>query len=142
MNQQEKHYAALAPLLALAGIFAHPAASPLLALGLFFIFYWRGMKQAQRTALRAADIAFSAQLYLIGVSLVLALYYKFDPGSAGLIRQVMVSATWAVLAWLVLSLLYGTLQALRGRTVRYPLSLRISERVFDAVRRRPDGEKS
>lgn len=139
MNQQEKRYAALAPILALAGVFAHPAASPLLALALFFVFYWRGMILAQRIALRAADLSFTAQLYLILGSLVLALYYNFNPDSGTVVRQLMGLLTLAVLAWLIVSLLVGTVQAFRGRAIHYPLSLRIAERVFDAVSRKQEG---
>lgn len=136
MNQQEKHYAALAPVLALAGVFAHPVASPLLPMVLFFIFYWKQMQLAQRIALRAADLAFSAQLYLIAGSMLLAVYYNFNPGSDALIRQLLSLLTLSVLVWMVVSLLLGIIQALRGQAMRYPLSLRIAERVFDAVRQR------
>ena len=78
MIQQEKHYAALAPIMALTGVFAHPAASTVLPLILFFIFRWRNMEFAKLVALRAADLAFSVQLYLVIASALLGQPFYFS----------------------------------------------------------------
>ena len=74
MQQQEKHYAALAPIMALAGVFAHPVASTLLPLILFFFFNWKQMSFARLVALRAADLAFSMQVIIFLSSVLLMVY--------------------------------------------------------------------
>lgn len=133
MVQQEKHYAALAPMMALAGIFAHPMASTLLPLILFFIFYWRRMEQAQLIALRAADLAFTAQLFMVTISLLYAGYFNLYPTSEDTARLLVTLTTLVVIIYMVVSLLIATIQTFRGKSFKYFLSLRIAERVFNAV---------
>jgi hypothetical protein len=133
MVQQEKHYAALAPMMALAGVFAHPMASTILPLILFFIFYWRRMELAQLIALRAADLAFTAQLFMVIVSLLYAGYFSLYPTSEETGRLLITTTTLVVLIYMIVSLLIGTIQTFRGKAFKYVLSLRIAERVFNAV---------
>lgn len=133
MVQQEKHYAALAPIMALMGMFAHPVASTVLPLILFFIFYWRRMELAQLIALRAADLAFTVQLIMVTVSLVFAGYFSMYPTPELQAHQIYSVTTFAVLIIMLVSLVIGTVQAFRGKAIKYYLSLRIAERVFNAV---------
>ncbi|MGD8925203.1 MAG: DUF4870 domain-containing protein [Thioalkalispiraceae bacterium] len=133
MVQQEKHYAALAPILALAGIFAHPVASTVLPLILFFIFYWRRMELAQLVAIRAADLAFTVQLFMVVISLLFAGYFSLYPTSEQSAHRLVTYTTVIVLIFMIVSLLVATVQAFRGKAFKYVLSLRIAERVFNAV---------
>ena len=133
MFQQEKIYAALAPIMALTGIFAHPIASTLLPLILFFIFYWRKMTLAQLIALRAADLAFTAQLFVVTTSLLFAGYFSLYPTTEQDAHHLFTLTTTAILIYLVVSLIIGTVQAFRGKAFNYFLSLKIAERIFNAV---------
>jgi len=133
MVQQEKHYAALAPIMAIMGVFAHPVASTILPLILFFIFYWRRMELAQLIALRAADLAFTVQLFMVTASLLFAGYFSLYPTTAETGQRLITLTTLAVLIYMLASLVFGTVQAFRGKATKYFLSLRIAERVFNAV---------
>jgi len=132
MTQQEKHYAALAPIMALAGVFAHPAASTILPLILFFIFNWRKLDFARLVALRAADLAFSVQLYLIVASALLAAVISFYPMTDQQAHGIYTNITFVVVVFLIVSLIAGTIQSFRGKALKYILSLKIAERVFFA----------
>ena len=79
MIQQEKHYAALAPILALMGLFIHPMASTILPLILFFIFYWLGREAAQLVALRTADLVFTVQLFRAVIWLLFTVGINYVP---------------------------------------------------------------
>jgi len=138
MVQQEKHYAALAPIMALMGIFAHPVASTVLPLILFFIFYWRRMELAQLIALRAADLAFTIQLVLVVASLLFAGYFSLYPTPEQDAHRLVTLTTFAVLIYMIVSLVIGTVQTFRGVTFKYFLSLRIAERIFNAVSSKQD----
>jgi len=131
--QQEKHYAALAPLMAITGIFAHPVASTMLPLILFFIFYWRKMELAQLIALRAADLAFTAQLFMVTASLLFAGYFSLYPTTEHDAHRLVTITTLIVLIYMVASFLIGTIQAFRGKAFKYFLSLKIAERIYNAV---------
>ncbi len=133
MVQQEKHYAALAPIMALMGIFAHPVASTVLPLILFFIFYWRRMDLAQTIALRAADLAFTIQLFFVITSLVIAIYFSQFPSTEATVHRVVTISSLALVGYLIAALLIGTVQAFRGNAIKYYLSLRIAERIYNAV---------
>jgi len=133
MVQQEKHYAALAPIMALMGIFAHPVASTVLPLILFFIFYWRRMELAQSIALRTADLAFTIQLVLVVASLLFAGYFSLYQTTEQDAHRLVTLTTSAVLIYMIVSLVIGTVQAFRGVAFQYFLSLRIAERIFNAV---------
>jgi len=133
LYQQEKNYAALAPLMAITGVFAHPVASTVLPLILFFIFYWRKMELAQLIALRAADLAFTAQLFMVTVSLIFAgvlSLYQITKQDA---HNIFILTTIVVLIYMIVSLLIGTVQAFRGKAFKYFLSLKIAERIYTAV---------
>lgn len=133
MQQKEKHYAALAPLLSLAGIFAHPIASIIIPLILFFIFYWRRLELAQTIALRTADLAFSVMLFLVVTDLLLLAYVSVYPTTQDQAHTIGKIKTFAILVYMIGYLIAATIQALRGKTIRFYLSLRIAERVFIAV---------
>lgn len=128
MLQQEKQYATLAPIMSLAGIFAHPAASIALPLILFFIFNWRNMDFARRTAIRAADLAFTVYLFLILSSALLAAYISFNPMTDVQAHNITMNITIAAVLYLGISLLIGTVQSFRGKSFNYILSLKIAER--------------
>ena len=130
MTQQEYQYAALAPVMALAGVFAHPMASTLLPLVLFFIFKYRNMDFAKLVALRAADMAFSVQLYLVLVSALLAAYISYFPTPEQDIRFVMSSITFVAVGVLIVSLSVAAIQSFRGKAMNHYLSLKIGERVL------------
>ncbi len=131
MIQQEKHYAALAPIMALAGVFVHPAASTVLPLILYFIFAWRKMEFSRLTALRAADLAFSVQVFLVLGSLLLTLYAAYNPMPQNEIQLIVRYFTLITVGYLVISLAIGILQAFRGKAFSYPLSLKIAERLLN-----------
>lgn len=128
MINQEKHYAALAPVMALAGVFAHPLSSAILPLILFFIFNWRNMDFARLVALRAADLAFSVQLFLILASALLAAYMSFYPMTIQQAHAITSNITLAAVIYLIISFVAGTIQAFRGSAFKYILSLKIAER--------------
>lgn len=133
MVQQEKHYAALAPVLALMGVFIHPVASTALPLILFFVFYWLRRESAQLVALRTADLVFTVQLFRAIVWLVFTVGFNFVPTTAQTAIRLDTLIIMAIFIFLLVSLAYGTVQTLRGKPFRYFLSLRIAERVYNAV---------
>ena len=136
MIQQEKQYAALAPIMALAGVFAHPVASTVLPLILFFIFNWRNMDFARMVALRAADLAFSIQLFLVLASALLVAYLSFNPMTEQQAHGIFTNVTLIAVAYLIVSLVAGAIQAMRGVEFKYILSLKIAERVLSAYNKR------
>ncbi len=133
MFQQEKNYAALAPIMAVAGVFAHPVASTILPLMLFFIFYWRKMELAQLIALRAADLAFTVQLFMVIASLLFAGYLSLYPTTEHDAHRIVTITTLVVIIYMITSLLIGVIQAFRNKAFNYILSLKIAERIFNAV---------
>lgn len=136
MAQQENNYAALAPIMALAGVFAHPMASTLLPLALFFFLNWKQMAFARLVALRAADLAFTMQIIILLSSVLLMLYLSFFPMPEQQVRGVTSLITLAVILYMSISLLIGIVQAFRGKAFSYFISLKIGERVFDAMRKK------
>ena len=135
MAQQEKKYAPLAPILAITGVFAHPVASTVLPLLVFFIFYWRKMERAQLIALRAADLAFTAQMFIVTVSLIFLGIFSIYPVTEQVAHRLFTLTTVVVLLYVLVSLLIGTVQAFRGKSFTYFLSLKIAERIFNSVRK-------
>jgi hypothetical protein len=136
MTSQEQKYAALAPIMSLAAIFAHPIASTALPLILFFIFHWQRMEYARLIALRAADLAFSVQLYLVFATLLLAGYLKFRPLPLSDVQSIVGAITLILIIYLIISLLAGIVQSFRGKAITYYFSMRIGERVFNALQSR------
>jgi hypothetical protein len=130
MSQQQKQYAALAPIMAMAGVFAHPAASTVLPLLLYFIFRWRNMDFAGLVALRTADIAFSVLLFLMLASMLLTLYLNYNPMPQNEIQGIIRFLTLVTVGYLIISLGIGIVQAFRGKAINYFLSLRIAERIL------------
>lgn len=130
MAQQEKHYAALAPIMALAGVFVAPVASTILPLILYFIFRKRNMEFAKLVALRAADMAFSIQFLLILASGLLAAWLFFYPMPNQQAQQIISNLTFVAIVCLIASLLMAAIQSFRGKAMNYVLSLRIAERLL------------
>jgi hypothetical protein len=91
------------------------------------------MELAQLIALRAADLAFTVQLFLVVISLLFAGYFSLSPTSEQAAHRLVTYSTIVVLIFMIVSLLIGTVQAFRGKAFKYVLSLRIAERVFNAV---------
>jgi len=133
LSQTDKKFAALAPLMAIAGIFAHPVASTVLPLLVFFIFYWRKMEQAQLIALRAADLAFTAQMFIVMMSLLFAGFISLYSSIQFNIHQLFTLVTILVLVYVIGSLLTATIMAFRGKTFNHFLSLKLSERIYIAL---------
>jgi len=128
--KQEKQYAALAPLLALAGIFIHPMATTILPLILYFLFNWRRMGFARLVAIRAADLGFTIHLFLIISSALLGLYINYNPMPGQEAQAINQNVTLVFVVYLMVSLLIGAVQAFRGKAFSYILSLKIAERLF------------
>jgi len=95
--------------MAITGVFAHPVASTILPLIVFFIFYWRKMELAQLIALRAADLAFTAQMFIVTVSLLLLGVIYLFPATQLDTRQIFTLTTFILLIYVILSLLIGTM---------------------------------
>ena len=133
MEIQERQYAALAPLLAFAGIFAHPVASTVLPLILFFLFRWWNKPHAAILALRTADLAFTVQLSIIISSLLLLLYMSFMPLPEVWAQRIMTIITMVFLSYFVISLILAIVLGIRGEVIKYWISFRIAERVFAAL---------
>jgi hypothetical protein len=130
MSQQQKQYAALAPIMAMAGVFAHPAASTVLPLILYFIFRWRNMDFAGLVAIRTADIAFSVLLFLMLASMLLTVYLHYNPMPQHEIQGIIRFLTLVTVGYLIISLVIGIIQAFRGKAINYLLSLKIAERIL------------
>lgn len=130
MPQPQKQYAALAPIMAMAGVFAHPAASTVLPLILYFIFRWRNMDFAGLVALRTADVAFSVLLFLMLASTLLTLYLNYNPMPQHEIQGIIRFLTLVTVGYLIISLALGIVQAFRGKAINYFLSLKIAERIL------------
>lgn len=135
MLQQEKQYAALAPIMALAGIFAHPFATTLLPLALFFFYNWRKMEFAARVALRATDLAFSVQIFLFLASALLLAYMSIDPLPVRQAEDMTSHITLIAVGYLIISFVIAAIQAVRGKAFTNILSLKIAERILFATSR-------
>ncbi len=131
MATQEQKYAALAPILSLAGMFALPIASTLLPILLFFIFYWQKQAFASRVAIRAADLSFSIQLYIFLGSFLIIGFSHIQPIAETTAQRVMTGLTLVLLIYLVVSLVIAAVQAFRGQAFSYILSLKIAERILN-----------
>ena len=134
MNEKEKRYAALAPLLAIAGIFIHPAASTLLPLMMFLLLHRQAKVDASTIALRAADVVFSAQLIIILANLFVGLLFNLESVSAQAAQSILLVINITVLAYLMISLTISAVQAFRGQVYRHVISFRLAERVLSTFR--------
>lgn len=130
MQQFERHFGVLAPILALAGIFIDPYATTLIPLIMFFIYHWQKMEFARLVALRVVDLAFSMQLFLILGSLLLLIYMSFRPLPIEQAREMTANMTIVVVVYLTGSLLLAAVYAWRGKPFNNALSLRIAERII------------
>ncbi len=137
VDLQQRQYAALAPVFALAGVFIHPSASTLIPFILFFIFRKLNKPFAEGVALRTADLAFTIQLAIMLFSLGLRLALFFISISTQLASQLMSLFTVIVLVYFAVSLVIGGVQAVRGQVFRYWVSFRIAERIFTALDKKP-----
>ena len=136
MNEKEKRYAALAPLLAIAGIFIHPAASTLLPLLMFVILHRQAKVDASTIALRAADLVFSAQLVIMLANLFVGLLFNLLSFSVQAAQTILLVINMTVLIYLMISLAIAAVQAFRGQGYRHLISFRLAERVLSAYRAR------
>lgn len=136
MDEKQRSYAALAPVLAIAGVFVHPMASAILPLIMFLIFHRSGKVDASTIALRSADLVFTGQLLIIIGSLVISLMYNVLAITATLAQQIYLSMSVLILVYLVISLFYAAVMAFRGRVISHVFSFRLAERVFTAYQAR------
>jgi uncharacterized Tic20 family protein len=142
LDKQEKQYAALTPILTIAGIFAHPMASVILPLVMFFIFYWRRKTNASLVAIRCADLAFSIQLTIIITSLLVMLAMSVFSITQQEARIVMTSVTVVLLLYMTLSLALATFMVFRDKIFRHWFSFRIGERLLKTLRQGKTLEES
>jgi len=131
-DTKQRQYMALAPLASLAGIFIDPLASTIAPLLLYFIFRNK-QPNAGITALRAADLAFSIQLWIVLISLILMLGISINVVSTSQTQQMMGIATTLILVIFMVSLLYAAYQAFTGKMCTYIISFKIAERVLGLV---------
>ena len=139
LDFQERQYAALAPSLALAGIFIHPVASTLIPFVMFLIYRQLQKGFAGETALRTADLAFSIQIWIMLTSLGVMLAMSSNAITTGQAESLQRAATVLVLAYFVVSLIIAGVQAFRGQSFKHWLSFRLAERVFSALQKPKQG---
>ena len=137
---KQRQYMALAPLTGLAGIFIDPLASTIAPLILFFIFR-NTRANVATTALRTADLAFSIQLWIVLISLVLMLGLSVDMVSTNQAQQMMGMATTIILVMFVVSLLFATYHAFNGKIFKHIISFKIAERVLGLVDKKKSAEQ-
>ena len=140
-NNKQRSYMALAPLASLAGIFINPLASTAAPLILYFIFSSSRPKVA-KVALQTADLAFSIQLWIMLISLILMLGISLDWITANEAREMMGTATSVILVIFLVSLLFALYQAANGRTCTHVFSFKIAERVLNLVKNKNSEKKS
>jgi hypothetical protein len=140
--RKTRQMAALSPLLSAAGLFIHPVACTLLPF-VYYLFLRRGSRELAKTvALRTADLAFTVQIFLILVGLglhLLALLSGNDPAGFGR-WQLLLGGIIAV--YFFANLIIALVLAWRGSAWRFPLSLRLAERIFAALGKRPAADPS
>ena len=130
MRQNEKHYATLAPVMALAGVFAHPYAAMLIPLFLFFIYFWCRMEFAGLVALRAADLALTVQLLIFFGGILLVIYVTYNPLPTWQVKEISSLLTFAAVIYLIISLVLDAIMAVQGKSLKNFLSLKIAERIL------------
>lgn len=135
MRQNEKHYATLAPVMALAGVFAHPYAAMLIPLVLFFIYYWCRLEFAGLVALRAADLALTIQLLIFFGGVLLVTYVTYKPLPTWQVKELSSLLTFSAVIYLVISLVLDAIMAVQGKSLKNFLSLRIAERILHTLTR-------
>lgn len=129
-SKQQRHYAAIASIMTLAGMFIHPVAATIIPVVLYILYSWRQMLFARLVALRAADLAFSVQLYLILASALLAALTWVKPISESDVHSMMTTITLSAVAYMALSLIIAAVQAFRCKSFQHILSLKIAERLL------------
>lgn len=137
ISVRERQIASLGPLFSVAGLFAVPAASTLAPFILFLFLRKRSLPFATQHALRAADLAFSIHLLVLVTGLGLMLLAALFPGQLPFAPEAMTRGLGLFFLAAYLSLMVvGWIQALRGKPIRYVISFRLAERIFDALGRR------
>lgn len=137
----QRSYMALAPLSSLAGIFIDPLASTVIPLILFFIFRDSRPKVGQ-VGLQTADLAFSIQLWIVLISLVLMQGISLEWITAREAEVITTQATSIILVLFVVSLLFALYQAINGRTCTHLFSFKIAERILTQISSPEDKDKS
>lgn len=112
------------------GVFIHPAATSLLPFVLYLLLRKRSSAFISLSALRAADLAFSVYIWLTLKDLALIGMSHTQSMAHYVTAENHRLATIVLLAYLLSSLAIGLVQALRGKSFRYPLSFRIAERIL------------
>lgn len=128
MLRSETRFAALVPLLTLASMMIDPIVTTLVPLVAFFIFHKLQRGHERLISLRTADLAFTAQIYILIANFVIGgMVYlqQIASSEAGRLYSLL---TFVIIFYLVTMLLYGMVQALRGQMPGYLLSLRLGER--------------
>lgn len=122
--------AGLGPVLSAAGVFIHPIAITLLPFIIFLLTRNRPDNSVSLAALRATDFAFSVYLFFFLKDLVI-FFLATIQATAHLATQGNVHLVTSVLLYFLLTMLaVGTLQAVRCKPFRYPLSFRLAERIL------------
>ncbi|MDH5633453.1 MAG: hypothetical protein OEZ10_10730 [Gammaproteobacteria bacterium] len=136
MDEKQRRYAALAPILAIAGIFIDPTVSAVLPLVIFFVLHRFGKTEASTVAIRAADLVFTAVLLIILISLVLTLLAGGFHLSVKTVSIISFYATILIMAYLGISLVIAAIQASRGKVYRHIFSFGLAERLFTVFQQR------
>lgn len=120
----------LGPILSAAGVFIHPIAITLLPLVVFLLTRQKEDKRISMAALRATDFAFSVYLFFFMKDLILMLLSSIQ-STAHLVTPATQYLLTSILVYFLLGmLLLGSIQAIRCKAFRYPLSFRLAERVL------------
>ena len=122
--------AGLGPILSAAGVYIHPIAITLLPLIGYLVTRSRPDTHISLSALRATDFAFSVYLYFYLKDLIFILLGSLQ-STRNIATQENVHLIVTVLIYFLLTMLIlGTIQAIRCRSFRYPLSFRLAERIL------------
>ena len=134
---RERQIASLGPLFSIAGLFAVPAASTLAPFVLFLFLRRRNLPFAMQHALRAADFAFSIHLLALLAGMGITLLGVLLGEKLPLAPEAMIRGAGLFFLGAFFGLmLVGWIQSLRGKPMKYLLSFRLAERIFDALARR------
>jgi hypothetical protein len=135
-EMKERQLAALSPLVCAATAFIHPVATTIVPFVLYLFLRKRPEPFAATYALRTADLAFTLQLLLILLDLVLLALLSME-ATAGIVDlRIKTIVLVVLLSYFFISLAYAVVQGFRGRTIRYLVSFRLAERVFAALQGR------
>lgn len=136
MDEKQRRYAALAPILAIAGIFIDPTVSAVLPLVIFIILHRFGKIEASTVAIRAADLVFTAVLLIILISLVLTVMGAGFSMTLNTVSVVSFYANAVIMIYLAVSLAIAAVQAFRGKVYRHIFSFGLAERLFTVFQQR------